>query len=43
MAELLRWYYGNKPENYGFNNYMYSTDKDRGKGYAMFFSCGGFG
>ena len=34
MAELLRWYYGNKPENYGFNNYMYSTDKDRGKGYA---------
>ena len=34
MAELLRRYYGNKPKNYGFNNYMYSTFKDRGNGYA---------
>lgn len=34
MAELLRWYYGNKPKNYGFNNYMYSTFMDNGKGYT---------
>lgn len=34
MAELLRWYYGNKPKNYGFNNYMYMTYRDQGKGYA---------
>ena len=34
MASLLCRYYRAKPKNYGFNNYMYSTDKDRGKGYA---------
>lgn len=34
MAELLRRYYGDKLKNYGFNNYMYSTFKDRGNGYA---------
>lgn len=34
MADLLRWYYGKKPKNYGFDNYMYSTFKDSGKGYT---------
>lgn len=33
MAEELRWYYGAKPKNWGFNNYGYSTSKDRGEGF----------
>lgn len=34
MAILLCQYYGAKPKNYCFNNYMYSTYRDQGKGYV---------
>lgn len=34
MAILLCRYYKAKPKNYGFNNYMYMTYRDQGKGYA---------